>query len=112
MAVLLCITGQLCADANKKRLVSSDAWNLLLKYFPNATSFTKKMPPCPNCLVSVLRYTTVFTNNAQASLNHAVEEHQLAKDCAIHQKEELTELYLNKNRPQLDKVHCVLYSNS
>ncbi|XP_065912770.1 ubiquitin carboxyl-terminal hydrolase 48-like isoform X2 [Dysidea avara] len=92
---LLCCHGQLCADANKRRLVSSDAWNILLKYFPSAVSFTKKMLPCPNCL---------------ASLNHAVEEHQLTKNCAIRQKEELIELYLNKNRPRLDKIESEVYA--
>lgn len=40
----------------------------------------------------------------KASLSDNVGELQLAKQFAANQKEELTDLYLNKNRPQFDMV--------
>ena len=47
------ISGELCADESKRRLLPSKAWDILLQYFPKAVLYKAGAPACSICLVGV-----------------------------------------------------------
>lgn len=83
----MCVHGNLNVDPASRRLVPPRIWTIFLSYFPAAKEFPRNSQVCPACQEKEF-------------------EGQMVKDThrkvAQAQKEALADLYLNKNRPNLD----------
>ncbi|KAK3916045.1 Ubiquitin carboxyl-terminal hydrolase 48 [Frankliniella fusca] len=83
----MCVHGNLNVDQASRRLVPSRIWTIFLSYFPAAKEFPRNSPVCQACQEKEF-------------------EGQVVKDThrkvAQTQKEALQDLYLGKNRPNLD----------
>lgn len=83
----ICVHGNLNVDESSRRLVPPRIWSILQSYFPAAKEFSRTSQVCQAC-------------------QEKVHEGQAVKDThrkvAVQQKERLGDLYLSKNRPNLD----------
>ncbi|XP_071403639.1 ubiquitin carboxyl-terminal hydrolase 48 isoform X3 [Centroberyx affinis] len=85
---ILCSHGGLSILDSERRLVSSEVWTKLRAYFPKAPEFTQNQEPCQQCL----------TLEQEEKDNEAV-----SKMMALDQKNQLLNLFQEKNRPTLTK---------
>ncbi|KAM4625621.1 ubiquitin carboxyl-terminal hydrolase 48 isoform 2-T3 [Polymixia lowei] len=85
---ILCSHGGLSILEAERRLVSSEVWTKLRAYFPKAPEFTQHQEPCSQCL----------TLEQEEKDNEAVSK-MMAQD----QKNQLLNLFQEKNRPTLTK---------
>ncbi|XP_024124928.1 ubiquitin carboxyl-terminal hydrolase 48 isoform X3 [Oryzias melastigma] len=85
---ILCSHGGLCILEAERKLVSPEVWSKLREYFPKAPEFTEKQEPCRQCL----------TLEQEEKDNEAV-----SKMMALDQKNQLLNLFHEKNRPMLSK---------
>ncbi|XP_061688495.1 ubiquitin carboxyl-terminal hydrolase 48 isoform X3 [Syngnathoides biaculeatus] len=85
---LVCSHGGLSILDTERKLVSSEVWTKLRTYFPKAQEFTQDQGPCPQCL----------TLEQEEKDNEAV-----SKMMALDQKNQLLNLFHEKNRPILTK---------
>ncbi|XP_034233930.1 ubiquitin carboxyl-terminal hydrolase 48-like [Thrips palmi] len=83
----ICDHGELNIDESSRRLVPPQIWAIFLSYFPHAKEFPRSSHVCCIC-------------------QEKEHEGQVVKDThrrvAQQQKERLNDMYLNKNRPNLD----------
>ncbi|KAM9800640.1 ubiquitin carboxyl-terminal hydrolase 48-like isoform X1 [Syngnathus typhle] len=85
---IVCSHGGLGIVDTERKLVSSEVWNKLRAYFPKALEYTQDQSPCPQCL----------TLEQEEKDNEAV-----SKMMALDQKNQLLNLFHEKNRPTLTK---------
>lgn len=85
---IVCSHGGLSILETERKLVSSDVWTKLREYFPKAPEFTKNQESCQQCL----------TLEQEEKDNEAV-----SKMMALDQKNQLLNLFHEKNRPVLTK---------
>ncbi|XP_061641899.1 ubiquitin carboxyl-terminal hydrolase 48 isoform X4 [Phyllopteryx taeniolatus] len=85
---IVCSHGGLSILDTERKLVSSEVWTKLRTYFPKAQEFTQDQSPCPQCL----------TLEQEEKDNEAV-----SKMMALDQKNQLLNLFHEKNRPTLTK---------
>lgn len=85
---IVCSHGGLRIVENERKLVSPEVWSKLQKYFPNAPEFFHHQTPCQLCL----------TQEQEEKDNEAV-----SKMMALEQKNQLPNLFQDKNRPTLTK---------
>uniref|UniRef100_A0AAQ5X8V2 Ubiquitin carboxyl-terminal hydrolase 48 n=1 Tax=Amphiprion ocellaris TaxID=80972 RepID=A0AAQ5X8V2_AMPOC len=85
---IVCSHGGLSILETERKLVSSDVWTKLREYFPKAPEFTENQEPCQQCL----------TLEQEEKDNEAV-----SKMMALDQKNQLLNLFHEKNRPTLTK---------
>ncbi|RVE72864.1 hypothetical protein OJAV_G00043450 [Oryzias javanicus] len=85
---ILCSHGGLCILEAERKLVSPEVWSKLREYFPKAPEFTERQEPCRQCL----------TLEQEEKDNEAV-----SKMMALDQKNQLLNLFHEKNRPTLSK---------
>ncbi|XP_075212948.1 ubiquitin carboxyl-terminal hydrolase 48-like isoform X2 [Lycorma delicatula] len=87
---LMCCHGNLTIEQSSRRLVPVSVWKILQKYFPSSITFPHDAEPCQQC-------------QNLASEDEEVKDQFRKK--AIYEKEQLKDLFLGKNRPELEK--CV-----
>uniref|UniRef100_UPI0037E73434 ubiquitin carboxyl-terminal hydrolase 48 isoform X2 n=1 Tax=Semicossyphus pulcher TaxID=241346 RepID=UPI0037E73434 len=85
---IVCSHGGLSILETERKLVSSEVWTKLREYFPKAPEFTKNQEACQQCL----------TLEQEEKDNEAV-----SKMMALDQKNQLLNLFHEKNRPILTK---------
>ncbi|XP_037534462.1 ubiquitin carboxyl-terminal hydrolase 48, partial [Nematolebias whitei] len=85
---LVCSHGGLNILETERKLVSTEVWIKLKKYFPKAPEFNQNQGPCQQCL----------TLEQEEKDNEAV-----SKMMALDQKNQLLNLFHEKNRPALTK---------
>ncbi|XP_013885848.1 ubiquitin carboxyl-terminal hydrolase 48 isoform X1 [Austrofundulus limnaeus] len=85
---LVCSHGALCILETERKLVSTEVWSKLRNYFPKAPEFNQNQDPCQQCL----------TLEQEEKDNEAV-----SKMMALDQKNQLLNLFHEKNRPTLTK---------
>ncbi|XP_041639436.1 ubiquitin carboxyl-terminal hydrolase 48 isoform X2 [Cheilinus undulatus] len=85
---IVCSHGGLSILETERKLVSSEVWAKLREYFPKAPEFTKSQEPCQQCV----------TLEQEEKDNEAV-----SKMMALDQKNQLLNLFHEKNRPVLTK---------
>ncbi|CAN9512162.1 unnamed protein product [Ophioblennius macclurei] len=85
---IVCSHGGLSILETERKLVTPEVWTKLRKYFPKAPEFTQSTEPCPQCL----------TLEQEEKDNEAV-----SKMMALDQKNQLLNLFHEKNRPTLTK---------
>ncbi|XP_075996333.1 ubiquitin carboxyl-terminal hydrolase 48 isoform X2 [Genypterus blacodes] len=85
---IVCTHGRLSILETERRLVSSEVWTKLRAYFPKAPEFTQNQEACQQCL----------TLEQEEKDNEAV-----SKMMALDQKNQLLNLFQEKNRPLLTK---------
>uniref|UniRef100_A0A667YJA4 Ubiquitin carboxyl-terminal hydrolase 48 n=1 Tax=Myripristis murdjan TaxID=586833 RepID=A0A667YJA4_9TELE len=85
---ILCSHGGLSILEAERKLVSSEVWTKLRVYFPKAPEFTQNQEPCPQCLML----------EQEEKDNEAI-----SKMMALDQKNQLLNLFQEKNRPTLTK---------
>uniref|UniRef100_A0A3P8WKN3 Ubiquitin carboxyl-terminal hydrolase 48 n=1 Tax=Cynoglossus semilaevis TaxID=244447 RepID=A0A3P8WKN3_CYNSE len=85
---IVCTHGGLSIMETERKLVSSEVWKKLREYFPKAPEFSGNQQPCQECL----------TLEQEEKDNEAV-----SKMMALHQKNQLLNLFHEKNRPTLTK---------
>ncbi|XP_011473515.1 ubiquitin carboxyl-terminal hydrolase 48 isoform X1 [Oryzias latipes] len=85
---ILCSHGGLSILEAERKLVSPEVWSKLREYFPKAPEFTEKQEACRQCL----------TLEQEEKDNEAV-----SKMMALDQKNQLLNLFHEKNRPTLSK---------
>ncbi|XP_077582327.1 ubiquitin carboxyl-terminal hydrolase 48 isoform X1 [Stigmatopora nigra] len=85
---IVCTHGGLSILDTERKLVSSEVWTKLREYFPEALEFTQNQIPCTQCL----------TLEQEEKDNEAV-----SKMMALDQKNQLLNLFHEKNRPTLTK---------
>nr|XP_057934890.1 ubiquitin carboxyl-terminal hydrolase 48 isoform X1 [Doryrhamphus excisus] len=85
---IVCSHGGLSIMETERKLISSEAWTKLRAYFPKALEFTQDQSPCQQCL----------TLEQEEKDNEAV-----SKMMALDQKNQLLNLFHEKNRPTLTK---------
>ncbi|KAM7006281.1 ubiquitin carboxyl-terminal hydrolase 48 isoform 2-T2 [Tautogolabrus adspersus] len=85
---IVCSHGGLSILETERKLVSSEVWTKLREYFPKALEFTKNQEPCQQCV----------TLEQEEKDNEAVSK-MMAQD----QKNQLLNLFHEKNRPVLSK---------
>ncbi|KAJ3602666.1 hypothetical protein NHX12_030415, partial [Muraenolepis orangiensis] len=85
---ILCTHGGLSILETERRLVTTEVWTKVRAYFPKAPEFTQRQPPCAQCL----------TLEQEEKDNEAVSK-MMAQD----QKNQLLNLFQEKNRPVLTK---------
>ncbi|KAK5911825.1 hypothetical protein CesoFtcFv8_001761 [Champsocephalus esox] len=85
---IVCTHGGLSILETERKLVSSEVWAKLREYFPKAPEFTQNQEPCQLCL----------TLEQEEKDNEAV-----SKMMATDQKNQLLNLFNEKNRPILNK---------
>uniref|UniRef100_A0A7N6BTG2 Ubiquitin carboxyl-terminal hydrolase 48 n=1 Tax=Anabas testudineus TaxID=64144 RepID=A0A7N6BTG2_ANATE len=85
---VVCSHGGLGILETERKLVSSEVWTKLRAYFPKAPEFTQNQEPCQQCL----------TLEQEEKDNEAV-----SKMMALDQKNQLLNLFHEKNRPTLTK---------
>lgn len=85
---IICSHGGLRIVETERKLVSTDVWAKLRTYFPNAPEFTQNQEPCQQCM----------TLEQEEKDNEAV-----SKMMALDQKNQLLNLFHEKNRPTLTK---------
>ncbi|KAM9859708.1 ubiquitin carboxyl-terminal hydrolase 48 isoform 1-T2 [Aulostomus maculatus] len=85
---IVCSHGGLSILETERKLVSPEVWTKLRAYFPQALEFTQNQEPCQQCL----------TLEQEEKDNEAV-----SKMMALDQKNQLTSLFHEKNRPTLTK---------
>uniref|UniRef100_A0A3Q3GMV3 Ubiquitin carboxyl-terminal hydrolase 48 n=1 Tax=Kryptolebias marmoratus TaxID=37003 RepID=A0A3Q3GMV3_KRYMA len=85
---LVCSHGGLSILESERKLVSDEVWTKLRKYFPKAPEFNQNQDPCQQCL----------TLEQEEKDNEAV-----SKMMALDQKNQLLNLFHEKNRPTLTK---------
>ncbi|XP_072239063.1 ubiquitin carboxyl-terminal hydrolase 48 isoform X2 [Leuresthes tenuis] len=84
----VCTHGCLSILETERKLVSTEVWTKLRKYFPRAPEFSQNQEPCRQCL----------TLEQEEKDNEAV-----SKMMALDQKNQLLNLFHEKNRPTLTK---------
>lgn len=85
---IVCSHGRLRIVEAERKLVSTEVWAKLRTYFPNAPEFSQNQPPCQQCM----------TLEQEEKDNEAV-----SKMMALEQKNQLPNLFHDKNRPTLTK---------
>ncbi|XP_027135392.1 ubiquitin carboxyl-terminal hydrolase 48 [Larimichthys crocea] len=85
---IVCSHGGLSILETERKLVSPEVWTKLRAYFPKAPEFTQNQEPCQQCL----------TLEQEEKDNEAV-----SKMMALDQKNQLLNLFHEKNRPTLTK---------
>ncbi|KAM6947353.1 ubiquitin carboxyl-terminal hydrolase 48 isoform 1-T3 [Lycodopsis pacificus] len=85
---IVCCHGALSILETERKLVSSEVWTKLREYFPKAPEFTQNQDSCQQCL----------TLEQEEKDNEAV-----SKMMALDQKNQLLNLFNEKNRPILNK---------
>ncbi|XP_053725063.1 ubiquitin carboxyl-terminal hydrolase 48 [Synchiropus splendidus] len=85
---IVCSHGGLSILDSERKLVSAKVWNKLKAYLPTALEFTQNQVPCQQC--------TTFEQEEKD--NEAV-----SKMMAVDQKNQLVNLFQEKNRPTLSK---------
>ncbi|XP_054472926.1 ubiquitin carboxyl-terminal hydrolase 48 isoform X1 [Anoplopoma fimbria] len=85
---IVCVHGALSILETERKLVSSEVWTKLREYFPKAPEFTQIQESCQQCL----------TLEQEEKDNEAV-----SKMMALDQKNQLLNLFHEKNRPTLNK---------
>ncbi|XP_055364877.1 ubiquitin carboxyl-terminal hydrolase 48 isoform X6 [Betta splendens] len=85
---IVCSHGNLSIAETERKLVSSEVWTKLRAYFPKAPEFTQNQESCQQCL----------TLEQEEKDNEAV-----SKMMALDQKNQLLNLFHEKNRPILTK---------
>lgn len=85
---IVCSHGALSILETERKLVSTEVWMKLREYFPKAPEFTHIQQPCQQCL----------TLEQEEKDNEAV-----SKMMALDQKNQLLNLFHEKNRPSLTK---------
>uniref|UniRef100_A0A0S7F343 UBP48 n=1 Tax=Poeciliopsis prolifica TaxID=188132 RepID=A0A0S7F343_9TELE len=85
---IVCTHGALSILETERKLVSTEVWTKLREYFPRAPEFTHMQEPCRQCL----------TLEQEEKDNEAV-----SKMMALEQKNQLLNLFHEKNRPVLTK---------
>ncbi|XP_074505051.1 ubiquitin carboxyl-terminal hydrolase 48 [Sebastes fasciatus] len=85
---IVCTHGSLSILETERKLVSSEVWTKLREYFPKAPVFTQIQESCQQCL----------TLEQEEKDNEAV-----SKMMALDQKNQLLNLFNEKNRPTLTK---------
>ncbi|KAM9361476.1 ubiquitin carboxyl-terminal hydrolase 48 [Symphorus nematophorus] len=85
---IVCTHGGLSILETERKLVSPEVWTKLREYFPRAPEFTQNQEPCQQCL----------TLEQEEKDNEAV-----SKMMALDQKNQLLNLFHEKNRPTLAK---------
>lgn len=85
---IVCSHGGLRIVENERKLISTEVWSKLRTYFPNAPEFPQTQEPCQQCL----------TLEQEEKDNEAV-----SKMMALEQKNQLPNLFQDKNRPTLTK---------
>lgn len=85
---IVCSHGGLSILETERKLVSSEVWTKLREYFPKAPEFTQNQESCQQCL----------TLEQEEKDNEAV-----SKMMALDQKNQLLNLFHEKNRPTLTK---------
>uniref|UniRef100_A0A8C9YXK0 ubiquitinyl hydrolase 1 n=1 Tax=Sander lucioperca TaxID=283035 RepID=A0A8C9YXK0_SANLU len=85
---IVCCHGGLSILETERKLVSSEVWTKLREYFPKAPEFTQNKESCQQCL----------TLEQEEKDNEAV-----SKMMALDQKNQLLNLFHEKNRPTLAK---------
>ncbi|KAM8913253.1 ubiquitin carboxyl-terminal hydrolase 48 isoform 1-T1 [Spinachia spinachia] len=85
---IVCCHGALSILETERKLVSSEVWTKLREYFPKAPEFTQIQESCDQCL----------TLEQEEKDNEAV-----SKMMALDQKNQLLNLFNEKNRPTLNK---------
>ncbi|XP_041836368.1 ubiquitin carboxyl-terminal hydrolase 48 [Melanotaenia boesemani] len=85
---IVCSHGALSILETERKLVSTEVWTKLRIYFPKAPEFTQNQEPCRQCL----------TLEQEEKDNEAV-----SKMMALDQKNQLMNLFHEKNRPTLTK---------
>ncbi|XP_031586324.1 ubiquitin carboxyl-terminal hydrolase 48 isoform X1 [Oreochromis aureus] len=85
---IVCSHGGLSILETERKLVSPEVWTKFREYFPKAPEFTKDQEPCQQCL----------TMEQEEKDNEAV-----SKMMALDQKNQLLNLFHEKNRPALTK---------
>ncbi|XP_071351067.1 ubiquitin carboxyl-terminal hydrolase 48 [Trachinotus anak] len=85
---IVCSHGGLSILETERKLVSSEVWTKLRAYFSKAPEFTQNQEPCQQCL----------TLEQEEKDNEAV-----SKMMALDQKNQLLNLFHEKNRPTLTK---------
>uniref|UniRef100_A0AAQ4QVM5 Ubiquitin carboxyl-terminal hydrolase 48 n=1 Tax=Gasterosteus aculeatus aculeatus TaxID=481459 RepID=A0AAQ4QVM5_GASAC len=85
---IVCCHGALSILETERKLVSSEVWTKLREYFPKAPEFTQIQESCQQCL----------TLEQEEKDNEAV-----SKMMALDQKNQLLNLFNEKNRPTLNK---------
>ncbi|XP_010773395.1 ubiquitin carboxyl-terminal hydrolase 48 [Notothenia coriiceps] len=88
MKTIVCTHGGLSILETERKLVSSEVWAKLREYFPKAPEFPQNQEPCQLCL----------TLEQEEKDNEAV-----SKMMATEQKNQLLNLFNEKNRPILNK---------
>ncbi|XP_071454545.1 ubiquitin carboxyl-terminal hydrolase 48-like [Hetaerina americana] len=87
---IVCTHGNLCPKDNNRRLVPEAVWLLLKGYFPGAPEFLFSAGKCSKC--------EEMANEGQALKNQF-------RQIASSQRETLSDLYLEKNRPSFDSCN-------
>uniref|UniRef100_A0A671W7C3 Ubiquitin carboxyl-terminal hydrolase 48 n=1 Tax=Sparus aurata TaxID=8175 RepID=A0A671W7C3_SPAAU len=93
---IVCCHESLSILETERKLVSAEVWTKLRAYFPKAPEFTQNQEPCQQCL----------TLEQEEKDNEAV-----SKMMALDQKNQLLNLFHEKNRPTLTKwpqLNCPL----
>ncbi|XP_030275425.1 ubiquitin carboxyl-terminal hydrolase 48 isoform X3 [Sparus aurata] len=85
---IVCCHESLSILETERKLVSAEVWTKLRAYFPKAPEFTQNQEPCQQCL----------TLEQEEKDNEAV-----SKMMALDQKNQLLNLFHEKNRPTLTK---------
>ncbi|KAM3621563.1 uncharacterized protein V6R79_012845 [Siganus canaliculatus] len=85
---IVCGHGLLSILETERKLVSPEVWTKLRTYFPKAPEFTQNQQPCQQCL----------TLEQEEKDNEAI-----SKMMALDQKNQLLNLFHEKNRPTLTK---------
>ncbi|KAM9364177.1 ubiquitin carboxyl-terminal hydrolase 48 isoform 1-T2 [Pholidichthys leucotaenia] len=85
---IVCTHGGLSILETERKLVSAEVWTKLREYFPKAPEFTQSQESCPQCLAL----------EQEERDNEAV-----SKMMALDQKNQLLNLFHEKNRPTLAK---------
>ncbi|XP_014681715.1 PREDICTED: ubiquitin carboxyl-terminal hydrolase 48-like [Priapulus caudatus] len=80
---------RLCVQENRRKLVSIDVWSRLKGYFPDAPEFSASAPVCEKCL---------------RTCEEAQEQKAVHRTKATEQKQLLSDLYADRNRPSWDST--------
>lgn len=86
---LICSHGNLTIDENIRRLVPVKVWEILKTYFPSARTFPHDAIPCQQCQNRACEYEVVMDQ---------------CRKQALCEKEQLKDLFLGRNRPDLEKI--------
>lgn len=87
---LLCRSHRsLIPDQNCRRLVPKDVWEILRSYFPNCPEFKRDEPVCEKCVL-------------QSQMEQQTKDQN--REWALQQKTALSDLYHDKNRPNMMNI--------